>query len=294
MLWYMKRSQPRLHTKGPTRSCTLLHAEDIKYQLDGLVQKGMQPLDIVGLVTDNCANIKKARNSVVEKAPYQHVLVAQYVAHNYALADPASPAALCDVCPLPMPTCTTATSIVAFTWRAGDLCSALCYNSMIVPCSCGMHLLSLIMNALVKNNVTAKECAGQLATMVHSLSASHRALETLSVLRRDQRITKGLSKPNATRMTSLHEALSRVIGAKKPLMMLLDKHFEEPGGLVTDKVAGILEDDMFWHRAKLLEALLQPFAQAIMAIQVSLQCHNTNCCMHCRNATPTWQHILRY
>ena len=69
-------------------------------------------------------------------------------------------------------------------------------------------------------------------------------------------------------MTSLQEALNRVMGAKPALDKLLDEH--KTTGMLPDKVVNILQRNTFWAVAEALHDVLEPFAQAIMAIQVSL------------------------
>ena len=67
-------------------------------------------------------------------------------------------------------------------------------------------------------------------------------------------------------MTSLHEALQRVLGAKHALQQLLN--IDEHQAFLPDSVRKVISRGAFWDEAKQLRQILDACATATMAVQV--------------------------
>lgn len=77
-------------------------------------------------------------------------------------------------------------------------------------------------------------------------------------------INRGLQTSNQTRMTSVEMCVSSVVAMESAFRSLLQSN---PGLVKSKQVVKLLQSREFWRKADVVQRLLQPFSQVIMAIQ---------------------------
>jgi hypothetical protein len=188
---------------------------------------------VVALVTDNAANVKKARELVTATQDYGHIIELRFASKSSSLS---SYTVYC------VPTC-------------------LCNNEVDIPYRCYMHGFHLVIGSIL-SYAWAKAVVADAQRIVTYFKASHFPLEKLYGERDRQGIKTGLVTSNATRFTSVADMMNSLLVLRHALQSIAS------AALVTvPRVLKINKSDRFWINLKSISMMLQPFTLVVMAIQ---------------------------
>jgi hypothetical protein len=133
-------------------------------------------------------------------------------------------------------------------------------------CRCYMHAFALLLGSVMAHD-WAKHLLSKAQRIVSYFNASHKPLALFREALQQQPGQKvGLQSSNSTRLTSVHLCESSVLRNQGTFSSMLAK----PAGreaVSNGDVLRLLEDLHFFGDLRMLDAVLQPIAWVIMAVQ---------------------------
>lgn len=130
----------------------------------------------------------------------------------------------------------------------------------IVEYRCMMHSFSLLIGSILGHE-WSKELVANAQLLVCYFRAAHKPLGLLRKEASRLGIRASLARANATRFTSVHMCLESVHNLQRALLNIARE------SITSKRVLELLDDAIFWIEVGSLCKLLEPFSQAVMAIQ---------------------------